>query len=232
MATIGGLLPPNALNLSMEGSNDDPSHLMVAGNLRANIHPPMLALQTLFVREHNRLATALFEANPLWSDEHLFQEARKFNIALLQSICFQEYLPMLGIELDLYQGYRKDIDPSLDNFFSSVAFRFGHSAVNDILFRVDDEGQEIRDGHFVLSLVTNDPKAALNSGIEPILRGLSMKTASNIDLQFAPSMTDYLFGTPKFGAVDLFAMDIQRGRDHGIPDYNTVRSVRCHSFIS
>lgn len=43
----------------------------------------------------------------------LYQEARKWNAAYLQSICFYEYIPMLGIQLDPYTGYKPTVDASL-----------------------------------------------------------------------------------------------------------------------
>eukprot|EP00210_Caulerpa_lentillifera_P000497 g480.t1 len=222
MATSGGLLPDNILDLEMQGT---PSYgkLKAAGDVRANVHPPMLALQTLFVREHNRLAAGLESENPNWSDEHIFQEARKLTVAYLQSICYYEYLPMLGISLPSYEGYDPAVDPSIDNFFAAVSYRYGHSEVSDVLFRVDEEGNEIADGHLLLSQAYFNPRASLNNGIEPLLRGMSMKIQAEVDTYFASSVRNYLFGTPMHGGKDLIAIDIQRGRDHGIPDYNTAR---------
>lgn len=138
---------------------------------------------------------------------------------------------MLGISLSPYEGYDPMLDATVDNFFAAVSYRYGHSEVTDILFRVDEEGNEIPDGHLLLSQTYFNPKAALNNGIEPLLRGLSMKIQAEVDTYFASSIRNYLFGTPMHGGTDLIAADIQRGRDHGIPDYNTARKVH-HSFLS
>jgi len=50
--------------------------------------------------------------HPDWDDEKIYHEARKWNVAYLQSICFNEYIPMLGIQLDPYTGYKPTVDAS------------------------------------------------------------------------------------------------------------------------
>jgi prostaglandin-endoperoxide synthase 2 len=37
----------------------------------------MLAITTIFVREHNRRARLIESANPDWDDDQIYQEARK-----------------------------------------------------------------------------------------------------------------------------------------------------------
>ena len=54
-----------------------------------------MAMHTLWVREHNRIATILKVLNPDLNDETLFQQARKIVIAEIQHITYNEWLPVL-----------------------------------------------------------------------------------------------------------------------------------------
>lgn len=110
-----------------------------SGDGRTNQIISLITLQTIFAREHNRIADELSELNPAESDEWLYQEARRIVIAELQHITYNEYLPaIIGPQqmkrfhlTPRHQGYANDynvdVNPAITNEFSGAAFRMGHS---------------------------------------------------------------------------------------------------------
>lgn len=56
----------------------------VLGDARSNQHPPILAISILFYRFHNVMADKVQKAHPSWSDEDVFQQARRWVIAVIQ----------------------------------------------------------------------------------------------------------------------------------------------------
>jgi hypothetical protein len=198
----------------------------IAGDSRANEHIALMSLHVLFLREHNRLADQIAEMNPDWSDEEIFQLARKLVAAQIQVITYEEFLPSLGITLGAYAGYDSEVNPQVTSAFATVAFRMGHSQTGDVFLRVDEDRAPIENG--VMSLFdgfwTTSPVTE-EGGIAPILRGMAMQVQPANDIYYGEDLRNHLFGMPGAGGMDLCAMDIQRGRDHGVPDYDTVRGA-------
>lgn len=229
--SAGDLLPFNTAGLT--NANDAhrvaDSALFLAGDVRANENPELLALQTLFVREHNRVAAEAAAKNPTWTDERLFQQARRIVIAELQKITYDEFLPaLLGAPkpgpdgIAPYRGYRADVNPGIATEFSTAAFRLGHSMLGpDIEFLADD-GTPIRDPLALRDAFFN-PAPLSEVGIDGIVKYLSSSRAQEIDTRVVDDVRNFLFGAPGQGGLDLAALNIQRGRDHGLADYNTVR---------
>ncbi|KAI8421168.1 hypothetical protein MSG28_008240, partial [Choristoneura fumiferana] len=91
-----------------------------------------------YLAEHNRIATILGSLNPMWSDEKIYQEARRIVIAELQHITYQEWLPLNFGEnyfryyrispSSLYsRDYSDAVHPGVINSFGHAAFRYLHS---------------------------------------------------------------------------------------------------------
>lgn len=68
---------------------------MLTGDDRVNQNPQLTLLQTMLVREHNRIAIILGHINPHWFDETIYQETRRIMIAQHQFITYYEWLPII-----------------------------------------------------------------------------------------------------------------------------------------
>ena len=70
---------------------------------------------------------------------------------------------------------------------------------------------------------TKPGERCLIAGIEPLLRGMTVNAQNTLDLSYIDDIRNYAIA-PKYGfGLDLFSLDIQRARDHGLPDYNSMR---------
>jgi hypothetical protein len=222
--SAGDLLPFNADSLP-NGGGPDPS-LFLAGDVRANEQVGLTAMHTLFVREHNRLADELAARRPGMRGEKIYQRARRLVGAQMQVITYHEFLPaLLGPNaLTPSRGYRRQVDAGVRTEFSTAAFRFGHSTLSPRLRRLDATGADIPQGPLPLRDAFFAPHRILDEGgIEPLLRGLAGQACQSLDTMVVEDVRSFLFGPPGAGGFDLPALNVQRGRDHGLPDYNTIR---------
>ncbi|KAL7987076.1 hypothetical protein Chor_005995 [Crotalus horridus] len=191
----------------------------LAGDNRVNDMPGLIVLQTLFMREHNRLATELKRLNPQMSGEELYQESRKILGATMQKITYTEYIPALlgdSSALPFYRGYNDSVDPRISNVFTN-AFRFGHTSVRPTVPRLDSRyrvvSQTPLENEFFATW-----RVIKEGGIDPILRGQIGTPAKQLrqDQIVVEALRDRLFKqVAKFG-LDLPALNMQRGRDHGL----------------
>lgn len=197
----------------------------VAGDVRANENPFLTAMHTVFMREHNRLCDSLATEHPAWNDETLYQHARKLVGGMLQAIVYEEWLPIMGMHIPEYQGYDPTVNPGIMNVFNTAAYRYGHTMINSLLVRMDYDGDDMAQGDILLRDAFFNPEAVREvHGVEPYLIGMATVVEQDFDCKVIDDLRNFLFGRPGDGGMDLVAININRGRDRGLPDYNTVRA--------
>ena len=223
-----------------------------AGDDRVNENIAHTLIVTLFDRNHNYWAERVVGA----SDEILFQEARKMNIAEKQRIDMYEYLPAIlgsaSVLIKPYNGYDNETDVRTSDVFAIVAERYGNSLIDDWTLRKQDNsiypfsiprlvpgpamslagqlgGPQLPDMMYVLS---DNYTAGRSDGVNNILRGLARNRADENDLFFGDSARNIFFPGTGFGLIDLFAIDIQRGRLSQLPPYVEYRKkhYNAHGF--
>lgn len=221
--SAGDLLPFNTEGLDNAGGTSDA--LFLAGDVRANENIALIAMHTLWVREHNRIAGEIESANSDLSDEEIFQVARAIVRAQLQSITYNEFLPaLLGNDaIERYSGYDPNVNPNIANEFSTAAYRFGHSMLSSELLRLNADGSEADEGNIDLKNAFFNPAEISANGIDSILQGVAAQIGQEIDTQVVDDIRNFLFGPPGSGGFDLASLNIQRGRDHGLASYNQTR---------
>ncbi len=199
--------------------------LYAAGDVRANENIELTSLHTVFVREHNRWADRISKLNPKLNDQEVYLRARAVVIAEIQSITYNEWLPaVLGNNvLPRYSGYNPRVNPNLSNEFATAAFRFGHSILGDDIEFLDNNGLPVAEDVALKDAFFN-PTLLKDHTIESIFKYLSSDPASELDTKLVGSVRNFLFGPPGAGGFDLAALNIQRGRDHGLADYNDTRA--------
>ncbi|XP_013422154.2 chorion peroxidase-like [Lingula anatina] len=250
-AFSGGLLKTSVVNGKMfmpkDNSNQEKECVtpankpeikcFIAGDERSNEQLTLTMIHTMFVREHNRIATTLQRYNPHWDDERTYQETRRIVGAMLQHITYSMWLPMVlghrGVDCfevgvgtsGYFKGYNENIDPSIRNAFAAAGFRFGHSLVMEHIARYGRGYTPLPS--IPLKNAFFKPEELYNSeqgGMESIARGIFKDPMEQCDRHLTPAVTDHLFEDPHSRiALDLAALNIQRGRDHALPPYNDWR---------
>lgn len=229
------------LPFNQQGFDNAPSASLktffLAGDIRANEQLGLTALHTIFLREHNRLIKrdgllrkVLRRLPGHDGDEELngelrYQLARILVAAEVQAITYREFLPLLlgSAGPSAYGGYDPNVNASISNEFATIAFRLGHTMVPSTLRRRRSNGEPIAHGDIALRDAFFAPEQLKNGGIVAILRGLSSGVCEDIDAGIVEDLRSFLFGPPGAGGLDLAALNIQRGRDHGLPAFNDLR---------
>lgn len=131
----------------------------------------------------------------------------------------------LRVKRDGYTSdYDENINAAIVSSFATAAYRF-HSLIQSVIELKNEKDQVI--DTFDLSVTFNNPALLYRRGAYDLLiNGITSQASQDQDNFFTKQVTNHMFQPPNadFG-LDLFALNIQRGRDHGIPGYNKWREA-------
>ena len=224
----------------------------ISGDLRINEQSGLIAIHTLLIREHNLVADkiafhldsgddpALNQAFAEFRDvyvpslnlpappteeqirgEFIYESARAVVGAKNQVITYEEFLPILvGNETaaDLQAIDPTILSPGIAAEFSGAAYRLGHTLLSDQIRTIDGDGY----GSISLREAFFTPQSISENGVDNVLLGLNYQQSNDADVRIIDGVRNNLFGPQGFGGLDLAAINIQRGRDVGIPGYVEV----------
>lgn len=240
------LLPPSRNpddGCNREAERRRGRYCFAAGDARANENLHLTTMHLLWARQHNRVVDQLATINPTWSDEILYQEARRIVGAQLQHITYREFLPIvLGggktNERDLKplkSGYRKRMndpdepsnDPTIANNFAAAAFRFAHTLLPGLMRMTDAE----KGTSFYTELhrmLFNPYSLYSEDGVKRSVDSATTNVIQRYSTHVTSQLTSHLFEDPVGNStvacgLDLVSLNIQRGRDHGLPGYTAWR---------
>ncbi len=226
----GGLMMRNTLLLPNANEGPEPNEtLFLTGDVRANEQIGLTSIQTLFVREHNRLADDLAADHPNWNDQQIYEHARRLVGAMVQNITYREYLPaLLGPAAPSLNGVQYDdrVNPAIANEFATAAYRLGHTQVSEQLRLLDATGQPVGAGVVPLEEAFFRPSFFTGpQDVDYVLRGQASQVQQSTDVRMIDTLRNAMFGGPGNGGLDLLSLNIQRGRDHGLPTFIEMQAA-------
>lgn len=208
-----------------------------SGEGRFSENPGLTFMHTVWTREHNRVASVLKRQHPDWNEEKLFQESRRLVIAQYQHVIYNEFVPaILGTKFAEEHAllgnlennarhfqfkYSPSFDPRVTAEFSTAAFRFGHAMVNDAFIFRSETGRVLG----TLSMENSffqDNLLKQQGFVTNMARTLIQQPPRTVDTTFSPAIHESLFSGQGQAGLDIVSLNINRGRDHGLPPYVTA----------
>ncbi|CAD7091912.1 unnamed protein product [Hermetia illucens] len=211
---------PLATDISKYCVGPDNRECYMAGDSRVNSNPFITQLNTIFLRSHNIIAKQLKKQNPSYSDEKLFRLAKKRNIEKYVAIIYQSWLPtVLGEPLAITtRGVRSvHIETTVSSEFGVAAIRFYHSMMPDRI----QLNKTCMSGSLDLSKhMYNSDFWKQDCKLSSLLDGMLNSNPHKVDLYYKPIvLKNCLKSKDSDKGINCMALDIQRGRDHGLAGY-------------
>lgn len=208
-------------------------------------------MHTLFVLEHNAIATMLKQNYPNWNDERLFQTARLINAAQIAKIHTVDWTPAILknniLREAMFSNWRGILPlwvPRLGNP-ATDGIMGGPTQLEGVPFSLTEEFTAVYRMHPLLrdslevrnhtnnSLISNSLLQAHSfqgagqlmsqAGLTNLFYSFGHTHPGLLQLNNYPQMLQNFTREPGVAMTDLGAVDILRDRERGIPRYNEFR---------
>ena len=206
------------------------ANLFAMGVERANVQIGYVMLNTLCLREHNRIATILAEKYPEWDDERLFQTTRNILIVLIMKVVIDEYINHITpyhfnfITDPLAFTNEKWYRLNWMTVEFSLVYRW-HSALPETLIY---DGKEMSMG---ASLWNNE--LLINKGLGALFEETSCQAATSIGLFNTPDFPIEYAGDRQVDFIDATELaSIQLGRQCQLASYNDYREMCSYPRVT
>ncbi len=216
------LHPRPALEFIFNGVPEDRLKYMFAVGLEhGNSSIGYTILNTILIREHNRICGLLKESNPTWDDERLFQTARNTMIVLLIKIVVKDYVGhIMPIEfpLEASPGMAETEDWYRSNWITlefDLLYRW-HSMVPDYFMM---NNKQVK-----LDVIRGNTPFVTEHGVGPIITAASQQRIGRIGLHNTP---DFFFDPLPVGADNRSVMTrtVEMGRQRKLRSFNDYREA-------
>lgn len=185
--------------------------LFAMGKERGNVQIGYVMMNTLFLREHNRICDVLAAHYSDWDDERLFQTARNIVIVLLIKIVLEEYINHIAP-----YHFKFIVDPL--SFTNEKWYRQNWMTVEfNLLYRWHSlvPNEVYLDSHKIPITETQwNTEMVTSRGLGRLFEDASNQAAGEIGV----------FNTAPF-LIDTDLKSIQHGRDARLASYNDYREL-------
>ncbi len=188
--------------------------LFAWGGDRANNQIGYVMLNTLFLREHNRICDVLAKAHPTWDDERLFQTTRNILIVILIKIVIEEYINHIAP-----YHFRFAVDAPISG--GAAWYRENHMSVEfNLLYRwhpLVPDAYDIGQGEFVpLFNALFNNQLVIDRGLGQLFDAASRQPAGEIGLFNTASVLHNPLRIPE--------RSLMHGRAARLASYNEYRA--------
>lgn len=196
-------------------------------------NPAVLAINLAFYRYHNKVVDVILKkgANMDKNSDEVFDMARRKVIATIQNVMVYEWLPtLIGMELPPYTSYKPWVKSDVTDIFEAGAINYIMTLIPSGISQLEKTTCYIRsDGPYPAKRLCKTYWNAMDTVYEhedstaEIILGLAHQMAENDDTFVVEDYRNKFYGPAYHTNHDAVLLTIMKGRDYGLPDYNTVR---------